>query len=84
MKADIFIHAVQPMAQVIYIIDLDLGAKTITNDAEAVVKHVLNDFPRFRIVYRDTEGNWNELCHNNGKFTYFGTWDEPIPEGMEV
>jgi hypothetical protein len=52
--------------------------KSVTNDAEAITRivHTLHgDVP---IVYRDTEGNWDELRHREGHFACFrvlGTLD---------
>jgi len=56
------------------IIDLD-GPVSITNDAEDVVQRVLTVLPRSRIIYRDTNGNWDELLHKDGEFTGFGTYE---------
>jgi hypothetical protein len=58
---------------------------TITNDAEAVVKEVLNfmqtriDNGRpFKIHYFDSEGRKDELCHDGLQFTGFMAVD-PLP-----
>lgn len=56
---------------VIFIRDLDQGGVTVTNDAEAVVEEVHKLHPGKRIVYRDTDGDWDELRHTEGKFTGF-------------
>lgn len=50
----------------------ELNTKSITNDAEEVVKHVLSKYPGYRIFYKDSEGCWGELKHNNKYFTNFG------------
>lgn len=45
---------------------------TVTNDAEAVTEYVLAHFgSKRRILYRDTEGRWDELKHDGQKFTGF-------------
>lgn len=50
----------------------EYGTTTITNDAEAVVQHVLNNFfGAQHIVYRDSEGMWDELLFSDGKFVGF-------------
>lgn len=57
----------------------DLGPwnmfQTITNDAEAVVKYLYNSGQACdskQIVYKDSEGEWTELCHDGyGTFTGF-------------
>jgi hypothetical protein len=51
------------------------GAKTITNDAEAVVELTLQQHGNRRILYQDTEGNWDELKHDGKKFVDFA----PVP-----
>lgn len=50
--------------------DLD-GRVSVTNDAEAVVAEVLQDYPGRKIHYYDTDGNLDELCHDGTKFTGF-------------
>lgn len=50
--------------------DLD-GAVSVTNDAEAVVKELLEKFPGRRLYYYDTMGHRDELCHDGTKFTHF-------------
>lgn len=49
------------------------GSVSITNDAEAVVAHVIPqlDAPSDRILYKDTTGQWDELMHNGQEFTGF-------------
>jgi hypothetical protein len=74
-RAHYRIATVTPVA--VLIIDLDDGATTVTNDAEAVVAGILELYPQpaehsdkpRRIVYRDTEGDWSELLHDGTKFT---------------
>jgi len=58
-----------------FIVDLNQGRKSVTNDAEWVVERVLEKFPTNRIVYRDSQGDWDELLHNNGEFTGFAPYD---------
>lgn len=54
--------------------DLD-GLVSITNDAETVVRYVLDELEdtSFRIYYRDTNGDWDELAHDKRRFTHFHT-----------
>jgi len=54
----------------VWIVDLNRGS-SVTNDAERVVAELNDRFPGFRIIYRDSMGNWDELKHDNGKFTGF-------------
>jgi hypothetical protein len=55
----------------IYLADENDGAMSITNDAEAVVMWANRLYPNRRIIYRDTEGYWDELVHEDGVFKYF-------------
>jgi hypothetical protein len=55
----------------IYLADENDGAMSITNDAEAVVMWANKLYPNRRIIYRDTEGYWDELVHEDGVFKHF-------------
>jgi hypothetical protein len=45
----------------VYLIDLNLGAKSITNDAERVYEEIQKKFPGKRLIYRDSMGQWDEI-----------------------
>lgn len=51
------------------------GGRSVTNAAEEVVAFLLPLYPGRRIIYRDTEGRWDELAHDGKKFTGF----KPMP-----
>lgn len=55
----------------IFIVDLNLGGKSVTNDAENVVKTIAKKYPGKRIFYRDSENNVDELVVKNGAFEGF-------------
>ena len=57
----------------------EILAKSITNDAEAVVELTLSQHGPRRILYQDTEGNWDELKHNGKRFVDFA----PIPAELK-
>ena len=78
MKAQIQITSVQPDR--IYLVDRD-GPMSVTNDAEAVVKFINDMYPGRRIIYCDTMGNWDELLHDNGRFTDFAPYRENSERG---
>ncbi len=71
-SADYIVHKIDDAYQVVYIIDLDEGSMSVTNDAERVVYEVNEDFPGYRIIYRDSMNIWSELLHREGKFRGFG------------
>jgi hypothetical protein len=52
------------------IVDMDHG-KSVTNDAENVVEELYKQYGNRRFIYLDTMGRWDELAHDNGKFTGF-------------
>lgn len=47
------------------------GGRSVTNAAEQVVADLLAKHPGRRIVYRDTDGTWDELVHDGTKFATF-------------
>ena len=65
----------------VYLIDLDQGRMSVTNDAEGVVDELLTLYPAdFHFVYRDSAGGWDELVHDGTRFSGFRSWQGPIPE----
>lgn len=53
-------------------------SKSITNDAEDVIEAIgkQKDIHTFPVIYKDTEGNWDQLCVNTlGQFSHFGFLD---------
>lgn len=55
----------------IFLQDLDLGNKSITNDAANVTAAINDDHPNRRIFYKGTDALWAELVHNQGLFLRF-------------
>lgn len=60
----------------VYIEDCN-GPLSVTNDAEAVVAELLKTYPNKRIMYQDSEGQWDELVHNGQRFTDFRPGHRP-------
>jgi len=56
----------------IFITDLNIGNRSVTNDAERVVNDLVSRYGNKHITYKDTDGQWSELVHDNGKFVSFG------------
>lgn len=65
---------------VVFVRDLDLGGRSVTNDAEAVVAEILEHYPMARIVYRDSSGHWDEMTNDGESFTGFQPWIGQLPE----
>ena len=51
--------------------DRNRGAMSVTNDAEGVTAEVAGQYPGKRIVYLDSMDQWDELCHDGGRFLGF-------------
>lgn len=80
-QASYRIHAVTPEA--VFIVDNDTG-RSITNDAEAVTWDVWNRYGNRRIIYRDTDGRWDELLHaDGGKFVDFMPYKGMVPINVQ-
>jgi hypothetical protein len=60
----------------VYIIDQN-GPLSVTNGAEAVVAELIPNYPGKRIMYRDSESQWDELCHDGTQFTDFAPGHPP-------
>lgn len=57
--------------RVFAIVDQDGGGRSITNDADAVIREIADRIVGKRLIYRDTDGRWDEICHLDGRFTGF-------------
>lgn len=52
----------------VWLVDLDRGTRSVTNDADAVCLALNEQYPGRRIIYRDSMGRWDELRHDRGRF----------------
>lgn len=68
LKADYEIIAVK--SDRVFLIDLDKGSKSVTNDAERVYAEVIKQQPNKRVIYRDSQKNWDEIIMLNGKIGF--------------
>ena len=65
-------EVVRVTPEIVWIADCNDGAISVTNDAENVVMELHNKYPGARIIYRDSDENWDELKHDGrGTFTGF-------------
>ena len=63
----------------------DGNQMSVTNNAENVVIDMLEHYGDCPIVYRDTEGRWDELKHDGKKFTGFRALNaETMREAIEL
>jgi len=64
----------------VFIEDMNLSNVSVTNEAEYVVQSVLSAHGnRRRIVYNDSEGQWDELVHDGKQFVDFSPYKGPTP-----
>lgn len=62
----------QPWSTVaILLVDEDGGGMSVTNDADNVVHDLYHMYGDLIFIYRDSEGNWDELSHDKGRFLGF-------------
>ena len=80
--ADFSIVRVTP--DIIFISDMNIGGISVTNDAEWVVKTLLEKFGPLEIVYRDSDGQWDELLHDGANFLGFSPYKGEDPEFTSI
>ena len=67
----------------VWIRDINAGALSVTNDAEAVVQKLCAEYGGRRIIYQDSMGLWDELLHDGrGRFLGFAPARNLAPEGV--
>jgi hypothetical protein len=66
----------------VFIVDLDLGGKSVTNDAEEVFKEIKFHFPGKRLIYRDSLSNWDEIIEDTHWINYI-RYFEHVPSEEE-
>lgn len=67
-------------ARIVWIVDEDRGGVSVTNDASNVVLSLAVNYPGFRIIYRDSMWNWDELCHDGVLFTGYRSARDMAPD----
>lgn len=65
---------VQETPDKIFLVDLDRGNVSVTNDAEHVCAVIWRHQGNKRIIYRDSAGAWDELVHDHGIFQGFAPY----------
>ena len=76
-RASFNIVGVDRANRILYIVDNNDSSKSVTNDAEHVCYELHQTFPDYRVIYRDTEGRWDELVHDKGRFLRFAPVKPP-------
>jgi UDP-2,3-diacylglucosamine pyrophosphatase LpxH len=57
-------------------------ALSITNDAEEVIAELRPLYGNRRVFYRDTQGRWDELVHDETGFISFRLIGKDTPPGL--
>lgn len=66
----------------VFIVDMDCGGPSVTNDAEYVAETVSRFYPHSRIIYKDSTGQWDEIVITDSKGNIaFRTYIEHVPKG---
>ncbi len=71
----------------VFIVDLDLGNRSVTNDADEVFEEIQKNFSKKRVIYRDSMGNWDEIYLEKssvGFFVDFKPYKEHLPDNLEI
>ena len=67
----------------VFIVDLNLGNKSVTNDAEEVLKEIQYHFPGKRLIYKDSMGKWDEIVEE-GIWIRYNNYSGHLPEDSEI
>lgn len=63
----------------VFVRDLNLGNRSLTNDADAVAKHLHRLYPDRRQIYRDSMDEWSEIVHRDGRLLNIIPYHGPTP-----
>lgn len=80
-------YRVELAGDVICVTDLNLGGRSVTNDAEGVIRDLAEagyDLARMPVIYRDSQRNWDELVVKDGVFAGFRHLDTARKEALRA
>ncbi len=61
--------------RVIYLEDLNMGGRSMTNDAETVYAWCEHHYPGKKVVYKDSEGAWAQMLkETDSSWIRFKAW----------
>ena len=64
----------------VFVVDENLGGKSVTNDAEWVWACVATQWPARRLIYRDSIGRWDEIVIDGDGAAGFRPYSEHLPD----
>lgn len=73
-------HVIQIDRDRVFLIDLDLGRRSVTNDADNVAVWVQQTYPGKRLIYRDSMGRWDEIALTSNNVVVFLPYDDYLPD----
>ena len=71
---------------IIAIIDLDLGNRSVTNDMELVLNEIraeLGDLAGYSVIYQDSTGRWDGVRLVNDIVYFYGLGEADKQEAMD-
>lgn len=63
----------------VFLVDKNLGRRSVTNDAEAVTEWCQQVYPGKRVIYRDSMGRWDEMLITSDNAVSFAPYGEYLP-----
>ncbi|QGY06211.1 hypothetical protein MMSR116_15790 [Methylobacterium mesophilicum SR1.6/6] len=69
-------YTVEDLLDVVLVVDLDRGGRSVSNDASGVIDDLRKAGlirPGVPVVYRDSSGTWDQLRVKDGKFAGFSS-----------
>ena len=66
LRADFDIVKVDETKKIVFLVDLNLGGLSVTNDAEQVYILIKTGYPEYRVIFRDSIGDWDEIESDDG------------------
>lgn len=64
----------------VFIADMDLGNRSVTNDADNVAIWAQKNYPGCRLIYRDSMGRWDEIVITAINSVVFIPYAEDFPD----
>ena len=89
MNTALDFQIVHQTEEYIYIVDVGAGYWSVTNNAEKVLRYLIehHQLGSRRLIYRDSEGQIDEILHDNGRFLDFAPGHrgiEKLPEWYAI
>lgn len=77
-------RVIQTTPDRVFLVDLDLGRRSVTNDAAAIVAWVQRHYPARRLIYRDSTKRWDEIVVGYDNAINFAPYFEYVPDDAVI